>query len=611
MNGTRASVPSHNPQPRAEGIEQPPQDAVAASESGHRHLQRLTELLQRRQVGEALEVIRQSSDRFIRDSSVIGWHARFLLEGGATAEALPLVRAHLAATEESPEAIAVAMEYCQRANDPKRFADRLIDWIPGAESRPPTACQLVQCLLAIDRFAAAEGLATAALQHCPRDPRLLLSRALVNFAMGLADEADRVLDELQALGPLSPEAAMASTSFIHYRPRYSDRTALPALRQWRGGPTPVAQPARPRPPRAGKINIGFVSPDLNAHPVAYFLQAWLPHRNRERFSYHAYYSGSKEDSFTGRLRGNFDYWRNIHLALDPEVCRLVEKDRIDVLVDLCGYYKDQRMGIFARRPAPVQVNWLGWPGTSGLETMDYRIVDDITDPPGSDAWHTEKLIRLPDGFLCYPRDTASPPVGLPPILQNGYVTFGSTNSLLKLNDHVLALWGRLLAACPRARLVIRRSEFGDPHVRRLHWERCLRQGLPSDRTELMNVNHSPLLANIHQFYNLIDVALDPHPYTGTTTTFDSLWMGVPVVTLAGDSHQSRVSASILTRIGRRRWVAATEDEYLRIAAALAEDASELIEQRDTLRAALEASPWCDGPGFARRMEACFQGMLPA
>jgi len=618
MSDARASHPTDHPEPRGDDdLDRLRQEALASPDSADLHLRLLSELSRRRQVEEVRQIIRQSSERFKADSGVIGGYVEFFLHLGAAAEALQLVQTHLDATQDSPAAIAVAVDYCVRARDEKRFADRLTRWSQTIDNRSQTVGALMQCLLATDQFAAADRLSAAALLRSPGECRLLLARTATSSALGLADQAADCLKAIEALDPLAPEAAGAAASFIHYRPQYSDRDALADLVRWRElifprGPTPDrGSPVGVRPRPAGKINVGFVSPDYHAHPIAYFLQAWLPHRNREQFSYHAYYANSREDAFTERLRRDFDYWRSIDRLGDWDACQLIQKDGIDLLVDLCGYFKNQRMGIFARKPAPVQVSWLGWPGTTGLDTMDYRIVDDLTDPPGSEAWHTEKLIRLTDGFLCYPRDTPSPPPGLPPLLQNGHATFGSTNSLLKLNDRVLTLWGRLLAASPRARLVIRRSEFGDPHVRRLHWERGLRCGLPPDRFELVSFNHNPLISNVHQFYNLIDVALDPYPYTGTTTTFDSLWMGVPVVTLAGDSHQSRVSASILTRIGRSRWVATTEEDYIRIAVNLGDDASELIEQRDGLRRDLENSPWCDGPGFARKMEACFREMVGA
>jgi predicted O-linked N-acetylglucosamine transferase (SPINDLY family) len=305
------------------------------------------------------------------------------------------------------------------------------------------------------------------------------------------------------------------------------------------------------------------------------------------------------DTMTARLRGLAHHWKPSNGLTHSELADLVRADGIDVLVDLCGHLAGSRLRAFARRPAPVQVGYLGYPGTTGLEAVGYRLTDAITDPPGEPSCYAEELVRLPGCFCCY-----APPATpeLPP-RHNGPLTFGSLHKLEKLNDRVLDLWRTLLEDVPGARLLLAR------HV--LHgdtadvWRRRLRErGFDFGRVELRQVEAVGM--GHLKAYADIDIALDVFPWSGHTTACEALWMGVPVVTLRGDRAAGRMTASVLTCLGLREWVADDPAGYRRIAAALAANPGRLAEQRLTLRERMRASPLCDGAAFTRGLEDVYR-----
>src|SRR4029077_2442406 len=243
-------------------------------------------------------------------------------------------------------------------------------------------------------------------------------------------------------------------------------------------------------------------------------------------------------------------------------------DGIDVLVDLAGHTARNRLGVFTRKPAPVQVTWLGYPNTTGLDAMDYRLVDAVTDPVGeADALASETLVRLEGGFLCYGAAKDAPGPAEAPSIATGTVTFGSFNNPTKLSDATLDIWARLLDRLPQARLLLKGTPFADPATRTLFLSRLGERSVSAERVELLawQANRAAHLS----LYDRIDIALDPFPYNGTTTTCEALWMGVPVVTLRGDRHAARVGASLLTRVGLEALIADDEAGYVATAAALA------------------------------------------
>jgi predicted O-linked N-acetylglucosamine transferase (SPINDLY family) len=286
---------------------------------------------------------------------------------------------------------------------------------------------------------------------------------------------------------------------------------------------------------------------------------------------------------------------------------MVRQDNIDILVDLSGHTGTNRLPVFARKPAPVQVTYLGYPNTTGLSTIDYRLTDAWADPPGkTERWHTETLIRLPHGFLCYRPPNATPAVAPPPVQANGHITFGSFNSLVKTTPAVVACWAHILQQVPDARLVIKNKSFRDPSVCARYQGLFAEHGIAPERLEL--VGWIDNLNNHLELYHRLDIALDPFPYNGTTTTCEALWMGVPVITLAGHTHAGRVGVSLLSRLDLTDLIAGDPDDYTQRAVRLAQDRATLARLRPRLRPRLQASSLCDGPAFARDVEAAYREM---
>ncbi|MDA0241367.1 MAG: tetratricopeptide repeat protein [Proteobacteria bacterium] len=355
-----------------------------------------------------------------------------------------------------------------------------------------------------------------------------------------------------------------------------------------------------------RLRIGYVSADFRTHSCAYFLEPLFEHHDRAAIELFAYANVENADERTQKFRESADHWRDISGLGDEDAAALVREDKIDILVELSGHTRGNRLGLFALRPAPIQISWLGYPATTGLDQIDYRLTDAFADPLGSaDRYHTEKLIRLPDGFHCYAPPDA-PDVSEPPSLQTGEITFGSFNNFLKLSPECLDAWAAILDAVPSSRLLLKCGllTFDKPKARLL--DRFAARGIDPDRIALhgwIPRGEQPLA-----LYRDVDIALDSFPYNGTTTSFETLWMGVPLVTISGDRHAARVGCSILTHLGYGELVAETVADYIALAAALAGDRERISSYRRQLRLRLAGSPFCDGPRFARSIEKILRNL---
>ncbi len=355
-----------------------------------------------------------------------------------------------------------------------------------------------------------------------------------------------------------------------------------------------------------RLRVGYISSDFRDHSVAFFIAPLLDAHDRGQVETVCYSNLAQPDSTTQRLAGLADQWRDVSGLDDEQLAALIRKDEIDILVDLNGHTAGNRLPVFLAKPAPIQVTYLGYPNTTGLAQMDYRITDSVADPAGEEVFHSEKLARLPRCFLCYEPMPDAPEVAAPPVLANGFVTFGSFNNLAKINEQVIALWARVLHAVPTARLVLKHRSLNDEEARLRYHALFGRHGIDADRVDL--VGHTAMPTEHLAQYGRIDLGLDTFPYNGTTTTCEALWMGVPVLTLAGDRHAGRVGASILSAIGRREWIAHEKEEFVRLAAALAKDEEKLAALRGNLRIEVAASPLCDGSDMASTLENTFRGM---
>ncbi len=371
---------------------------------------------------------------------------------------------------------------------------------------------------------------------------------------------------------------------------------------------PARRPRTPPFPGDGrKLRIGLVSADFKWHSVGYFLAPFLEHYDRSRFEITAYSGVRKPDSRTEVFRECVDRWRAVHGLSDEAMASCILRDRIDVLVDLSGHTESNRLPVFARQPAPVQVSWLGYPASTGLTRIHYRLTDSITEPPESAVFSSEALYPLEDGFHCFRPHPCCPVPSAPPFERNGYITFGSYNYLAKVTPGVIATWADILDALPDALLVLKSHILEDETVRDRYRRSFRDQGADLKRVRFEGFRPS-VEAHLAS-YGEIDIALDPFPYNGTTTSCEAMWMGVPVVVLAGARHAARVGMSLVTRAGHPEWVAFDRAAYVAIATTLAADRERLGHLRKTLRDEMAGSPLRDETGFTRKLESAFQAIF--
>lgn len=354
-----------------------------------------------------------------------------------------------------------------------------------------------------------------------------------------------------------------------------------------------------------KLRVGYVSPDFRNHAVNYFLSP-IYKCNKSNFELFAYSNVEVEDRITDKIKNHFDHWHDIRRLSDDVVADLVEKDKIDILIDLAGHTGHNRLMVFARKPAPIQVTWLGYTATTGMEAMDYRITDAYADPEGMTEYlNTEKLWRMPDIFAAYsPRENSPSVIDHPPFEDNGYVTFGCFNNFTKVTDPVLEAWAKIIAAVPDSKLFLEISGIQNDKTRADVQARFVKHGLPLDRI-IFEIRKPE---NQYVLYNKIDIALDPFPAVGGTTSMDTVWMGVPFITLAGKHFGSRMGIPILKNIGLEELIANNVEEYVAIAVDLAKKSDRLKAMRHNLRERAAASPLMDQERFARNWENALRQM---
>ena len=428
---------------------------------------------------------------------------------------------------------------------------------------------------------------------------------------GLMDEA---LPAFRHALELRPDFAVAHSSLLlglHHLPDCQPETVFAEHCRWSEihaqGLAKLAVPHGNIRDAERRLRIGYVSPDFREHSVAYFIEALLSCHDGDRVEILCYADMTHEDQVTARMRGYAVQWRKTTGIGDDEMAELIRRDGIDILVDLAGHTAGNRLPVFARRPAPVQVTYLGYPDTTGMAEMDYRLTDVHADPPGlTEHLHTEKLVRLRASVWCYRPAADAPPVGALPAAQSGHVTFGSFNAMAKMSGGMPALWARLLMEVPGSRLLLKNSGLAERAVREGVLEIFARAGVVAERVDLMGRTDS--VAEHLAAYGRVDIALDTFPYHGTTTTCEALWMGVPVVTLAGRTHASRVGVSLLKNVGLPELIAGSEDEYISIATKLAADTARLAELRAIMRDRLRGSVLMDGVRFARNVEDAYRKM---
>lgn len=487
-------------------------------------------------------------------------------------------------------------------NDSIDFYERLIALDPLHSSGRGNFAQILQ---RCGRYDEAYAQFERSVELNPNDIATRVNFAAIQSAEGALDDAIETLRHAIFLDPLDSRCHSSLLFNLHYQAgctradifsehlKWEKRHAEPLSRFAK------AHPNNPNPART--LRIGFVSADFRAHPVAVFFDSCLTAKS-SALEIFCYSCVVVPDLVTQRLMALADGWRNIAGIPDEGVANLIRGDQIDILVDLSGHTAGSRLTVFAHKPAPVQVTWLGYPDTTGLRAIDYRFTDTHVVPPGeADEYHSEKVIRLPETFACYRASDEAPEVRELPALQNGFVTFGCLNNTAKINADILSAWAAILAATPRSKLLL--PPAGGRFSRFVQAQMGMHQ---VDETRVLFARHPSCLRESLDTHNEFDIGLDPFPYNGHTSTVNALFMGVPIVSLAGEISASRVGLSILENMRLRELAARSREEYVEIATRLASDIPLLQTLRGNLRQRLADSPLTDSKRFMRNFETCLR-----
>jgi predicted O-linked N-acetylglucosamine transferase (SPINDLY family) len=438
---------------------------------------------------------------------------------------------------------------------------------------------------------------TKSLTIDPNQPLVLHNLGNLMLKQGDVQHAILYARKALELSPNDPEIQSNYLFSLNYSMDHSPETIINEHLKW-GKQYNCSCSKKPLIQNSSRIHVGYVSPDFRDHSVAKFMQAILNCHNTQQFDIYCYSSVKKPDLVTHTLRQCKVTWRDIYYQKDDAVCDQIQADGIHILVDLAGHSSGNRLMVFAKKPAPIQVTYLGYPNTTGLSQVDYRFVDQYSDPDLNHLCGTEQRIYLPNGFLCF-----SPSKNAPLIAQKSsskYITFGSFNNLPKINKQVIALWSNILKAVPNSKLLLKTNGFKAYRIKEKYLAYFQEQGIDPARIHLMATVKGE---DAHlSLYEKMDVALDTFPYNGTTTTCEALWMGVPVITLKGNCHVSRVGESILNQTGLNAWIANNESEYIKKAIYLAGHPDERAYYRQNLRNWLAQSFLCRQDLFVKALE---------
>jgi protein O-GlcNAc transferase len=445
-----------------------------------------------------------------------------------------------------------------------------------------------------------------ALDLRPDYPAVLSNLGAACSLAGEPEKSERYLRRAIRIAPDFLAARSNLLLLLHYANKWKPaQIAAEHKRMGQAWTRPESPLILRKPLRPGRrLRIGYVSSDFRRHPVAHFIAPLLAHHDRRRFEVMCYYSAPLADEFTARFTSMPDRWRTIAGIDDDHAAEVIRKDKCDILIDLNGHTQGNRLGIFARRAAPVQATYLGYPDGTGLVAMQYRLTDSIADPPGrSDARYVETLVRLSPCFLCFRPSVRSPRVQAERSDSDRCFTFGSLNQYQKLSDFTLELWAEILHSVPRARLLLQSMSMDDPRTKDSLRQRFERLGVDRCRLELAGYSRTHL-----DTYNRIDLALDTFPFHGATTTCEALWMGKPVVSLAGTLHVSRMGTTVLTNLGLDEFIARTRKEYVSIACECVENPERLKKVSAGLRRRFSQSALRDEVSFTKNFEAALVAM---
>lgn len=559
-----------------------------------------------------------------------------LLEGGGAAEpAGQALQQALALAPEDPEVHNTLAKYCHQSGQPDaaiahletalairpafdqprlwltkllleaaRYEDALKHIAIALESHPDNSLlktRQASALIQSGRFSEGLAIHEALVDDNPEDPALLSNLGNAFRSIGRYGEAEAAFRRAFDLDPGKVFYYSNLLQSMHYNPEHDAATILEAHRAWDGlfRPASVERARAASLEPARRLRVGMISAGFRIHPVGQMITSTLEALSHSDFELVAYTMNEQVDGITTRLRARVDQWHSVSHLDDAALARRIRDDHIDILFDLCGHTEGNRMVTFAMEPAPLQVKWVGGQiNTTGLQGMDYMITDAVETPPGEDSCYSEKLIRMPDDYICYMPRGDAPKVGILPALQNGHVTFGCFNNPSKVNPVIIARWAAIMRRVPGSRLFLK----GNQYTTKAFVERIQREfedhGIEAGR--LLFEGHS-LHRELLECYNRVDIALDPWPYSGGLTTCEALLMGVPVITRPGPTFAGRHSATHLTHAGLPELVAPSWDEYESLAVELASDLQNLATIRRGLRRQLQTSPVCDYRRFATNL----------
>lgn len=486
----------------------------------------------------------------------------------------------------------------------ERLLKQLLDLAPG---NVPVLNELANIQVNQGRINDAVKTLTQAKEFSPDEPAIWGNLGTNLVRLGQTSKGISLLKDAVAKMPDSNQLWSMLLLFMHYSEDIDRAEIFEMSRKWGQicAPGTAGREHRNTLDPDRKLRIGYISPDFRDHSVTFLFEPLLDAHNRECVALYGYGHVVIPDQVTERLKAKFDVYRPIH-DLEPQtIADMVCDDEIDILVDLAGHIGGIGAYTMAHKPAPVQVTWLGYPDTTGLSQVDYRFTDSIADPDGAEAFHTESLFRLDDSFLCYGPGDVAPPVKPSPCVDKGHVTFGSFNNGAKLNPFMVKLWSQVLNATPGSKLLLKIKSGQDDEVRALFLKRFEAHGISSDRIILSGWLPSP---GHLELYNQVDIALDTFPYNGTVTTLQAILMGVPVISLVGDHHMSRVGMSILSNLELEFFAAKTAEEYVAKAVGLASQTESLNKIRLSMRNRLASSVLCNNYGFARKVEQAYRTM---
>ncbi|MBK8726285.1 MAG: tetratricopeptide repeat protein [Holophagaceae bacterium] len=512
-----------------------------------------------------------------------------------------------------PKLVDASVNLASLLNDQGRFAeavDLLEAALPFAQDNATLALHMATALRSVGLLREGQAFVEHALRLKPDEQQAWNALGITLMMRGDHGEARAAFRKALALNPDFTSAHSNLMGALHYDESIPPEELHAEHLAWNRQHAAHLDKGpgawdRDRDPER-RLRVGYYSPDFREHSVAYFLEPLLAHHDPAQVEVFAYAHLPSPDAVSVRLQGLVHHWRDVTALSHEATAAKMREDAIDILVDLAGHMGSGRLQVFARRPAPIQVSWLGYPGSTGLAAMDARLSDAITEPEGHEAFSTERILRLPRGFHCYRPPEDAPAVAPLPALGAGHVTFGSFNNISKVGPGVLALWAALLRRVPGSRLILKDRNLADQDVAARLAAVLAEHGVPASRVDLLP--RIPGKGGHLGAYGRLDLALDPFPYNGTTTTCEALWMGVPVLTLPGARHAARVGASLLTRVGLEDWIASSPEDFLARGAAFAADLDKLAALRASLRDRVAASPLGDAPGFAREVEAAYRGL---